>query len=78
MMNNNTLIGQFIRDTRKSLGINQQKLADISGVGINFISQIEKGKETVRLDTTNKVLNTLGYRLTVEKVFTGNNTVDEL
>lgn len=78
MMNNNTLIGQFIRDTRKSLGINQQKLADISGVGINFISQIEKGKETVRLDTTNKVLNTLGYRLTVEKVISENNTVDEL
>jgi y4mF family transcriptional regulator len=77
-MNNNTLIGQFIRDTRKSLGINQQKLADISGVGINFISQIEKGKETVRLDTTNKVLNTLGYRLTVEKVISENNTVDEL
>ena len=78
MMNNNTLIGQFIRDTRKSLGINQQKLADISGVGINFISQIEKGKETVRLDTTNKVLNTLGYRLTVEKVIAENNTVDDL
>lgn len=77
-MNNNTSIGQFIRDTRKSLGINQQKLADISGVGINFISQIEKGKETVRLDTTNKVLNTLGYRLTVEKVIAENNTVDKL
>lgn len=77
MMKNNNSIGQFIRDTRKSLGINQLKLADISGVGINFISQIEKGKETVRLDTTNKVLNTLGYRLTVEKVISGNKTVDE-
>jgi y4mF family transcriptional regulator len=76
-MKNDTSIGLFIRETRKSLGINQQKLADISGVGINFISQIEKGKETVRLDTTNKVLNTLGYRLVPEKIVSENITEDK-
>lgn len=77
-MKNNTHIGQFIREKRKSLGINQLQLADISGVGINFISQIEKGKETVRLDKASQVLNSLGYKLSVEKVNQTENTKSEL
>lgn len=63
-------LGNFIKEKRKELGITQQELADISGVGINFVYQLEKNKPTVRLDTTRMVLNALGYDITVEKNIT--------
>lgn len=61
-------IGNFVKEKRKELGITQQELADVSGVGMNFVYQLEKNKPTVRLDTTRKVLNALGYEITVEKL----------
>ncbi len=62
-------IGTFVRHERKRRGLTQQQLADKSGVGLNFVYQLEKNKPTVQLDTTNQVLKALGYRVGVMRDF---------
>ena len=62
-------IGEFVKTERKRRGWSQQKLADISGVGLNFVYQLEKNKPTVQLDRTNLVLNALGYKVGAMREF---------
>jgi HTH-type transcriptional regulator/antitoxin HipB len=58
-------IGKLIRDTRKTLGVTQQDLALTSGMGIRFIIDLEKGKETCEIGKALAILNTLGIKLTL-------------
>lgn len=53
-------IGEFIRLSRKKLGISQQQLAMVSGTGMRFIIDLEKGKETCQIGKVLHVLTTLG------------------
>ena len=62
-------IGTFVRQERKRRGLTQQELASMSGVGLNFVYQLEKNKQTVQLETTNHVLNALGYKVSVQRDF---------
>lgn len=62
-------IGSFVRSERKRLGLTQQQLADKSGVGLNFVYQLEKNKPSVQLDSLNLVLKALGYRVGVMRDF---------
>jgi len=41
-------IGGIIQKTRKKAGLSQKELADLAGVGKTSVSDIEKGKDTVR------------------------------
>jgi len=59
-------IFQKIRDLRKQHGLTQTELADISGVSLPSISRLERGKESIRLDVLVKILDCLGYQLTVK------------
>jgi len=62
-------IGTFVRKERKRKGLTQQELADKAGVGLNFVYQLEKNKRTVQLETTNQVLNSMGYEVGVLRKF---------
>ena len=62
-------IGNFVRTERKRRGLTQKELADLSGVGLNFVYQLEKNKKTVQLDSTNSVLQALGYKVGVIREF---------
>jgi len=53
-------LGQLIRDERKANRLTQADIARISNTGINFISQLERGKETLRLSSLLAVLKVLG------------------
>jgi len=53
-------IAQRVKAERKSQGISQTDLANLSGVSLNFISQLESGKSTVRLSKVFQVLHVLG------------------
>jgi y4mF family transcriptional regulator len=57
------MIGSFIQEVRKSQNITQERLSEISGVGLRFIRDLEQGKATVRLDKVNQVLAVFGYRV---------------
>ena len=62
-------IGNFVRNERKRQGLTQQQLAARSGVGLNFVYQLEKNKASVQLDSVNQVLRALGYQISVARDF---------
>lgn len=56
-------VGQYVRDRRKAAGLTQRALGELAGVGPRFVSELERGKPTVRLDTVNKVLAVFGKQV---------------
>lgn len=58
--------GHVIRNRRKELGLTQTQLAQLSGVGLRFISELERGKESVRLGYAIKIASNLGIDITAE------------
>lgn len=59
-------IGSIIRDRRKHLGVNQQTLSDLAGVGINTLLAIERGESNPKLSTLLTILDTLGLKMEVK------------
>lgn len=59
-------IGKTIRSERKAQNMTQTELANLSGVSINFISQLEQGKPSVQMDSVFMVLETLGLSLEIK------------
>jgi len=53
-----------IKARRGNLGVTQQTLADLSGVGLRTLKQFESGKGNPTLETLNKLGNSLGLELT--------------
>ena len=53
----------FIKQQRRLAGLTQIQLAEKAGVGLRFIREMERGKETLRLDTVNQVLSLFGYEV---------------
>lgn len=56
-------IGAFVRRRRKAHGLTQEELAELAGVGTRFLSELERGKPTLRLDKVEQVLAVFGKRL---------------
>ena len=57
-------LDQIVLFHRKKSGLTRNQLADLAGVGKTVIFDIEKGKETVRFSTLQKVLNALNIKIT--------------
>ena len=60
-------IGAAIRTERKRQGLTQTDLADLCGVSLTFISNLENGKPTAELAKTLTVLVTLGLDVHLAK-----------
>lgn len=58
-------IGQKIRERRKLLKITQRELAEITEIGINTLTKIERGEGNPSFKILNKVLDTLGLKLEI-------------
>lgn len=56
-------IGEFVRTRRKVAGLNQRELGELAGVGTRFVSELERGKPTARLEAVNKVVAVFGKTL---------------
>jgi y4mF family transcriptional regulator len=56
-------IGEFVRLRRKAGKLTQHELGELAGVGPRFVSELERGKPTVRLDAVNKVVAVFGKKL---------------
>jgi HTH-type transcriptional regulator/antitoxin HipB len=56
-------IGRMVRFHRKKAKLTQVELAKFSGVGKTVVFDIEQGKETIRLSTLVKILNTLNISI---------------
>ena len=57
--------GSVIRARRKALGITQAELADLSGISVRTIVEIESGGNSISLKRLLPVLATLGLRLSI-------------
>ena len=57
-------LSQTVKKLRKEYGLTQEELAMKSGVGLNFVRQLEQGKPTLRMDKVNQLLDLFNYALT--------------
>ena len=62
-------IAKTVHYCRKQSGLSQQELATLAGVGKTAIFDIEKGKQTVQLNTLLKVLGVLNIQMKFETPF---------
>ena len=58
-------VGSFLKQARKEIGLTQEEVALISGVGLSFIHDLEHGKKTIQLDSLMKVITRLDCELTI-------------
>ncbi|MBI4822014.1 MAG: helix-turn-helix transcriptional regulator [Deltaproteobacteria bacterium] len=58
-------IGEFVRTRRKAAGLTQAQAAGLAGVGTRFLSELERGKETVELGLVLRVLERFGLDLAI-------------
>jgi len=56
-------LSAFIKQRRSATGLTQPELAEKAGVGLRFYRELEQGKETLRMDKVNQVLNLFGYEM---------------
>ena len=57
------ILSEFVKDKRNAARLTQPELAEKAGVGLRFVRDLEQGKETVRLDKVNQVLQLFGYQV---------------
>lgn len=56
-------LANFVKAKRKSVKLTQPELAEKAGVGLRFIRELEQGKDSLRLDKVNQVLQLFGYQV---------------
>lgn len=55
--------GEEIKLRRKTLAISQRDLAEMAGVGLATIKDIERGKDNPSLSTISRILDVLGMEV---------------
>ena len=58
-------VGAFVRRRRKANHMTQQELAELAGVGLRFLRELERDKPTARMASVNAVLKLFGKQLGV-------------
>lgn len=56
---NRIVLGQKIREARKNKGLTQEKLAEIAGIGVMYLGEIERGQKMPSLKILCKVIEAL-------------------
>lgn len=62
---NTMSLSEYVKSMRKEHGLTQVDLSEKLGVGLRFVRELEQGKETLRLDKVNQVLNLFGAKVGV-------------
>jgi len=57
------LLSEFVKERRNLAKLTQPELAEKAGVGLRFVRDLEQGKETIRLDKANQVLQLFGFEV---------------
>lgn len=60
-------LGRLIREERRRQGLTQTELAGLSGVGITYLSNLERGKETSEIGRALNVVSMLGLDLFAQR-----------
>lgn len=56
-------LGEFLKQKRNNAKLTQPELAAKAGVGLRFVRDLEQGKQTLRMDKVNQILQLFGYEL---------------
>lgn len=56
-------IAAFVKYHREKQKLTQEQLAEMTGLGIHFIRDLEQGRSKLRLDKVNEVLSFFGFHL---------------
>lgn len=59
-------LSEAVKERRKALRLTQKQLADLAGCHYMFVSDLEQGKPTLRMDKVEAVLSVLGLRMKIE------------
>ncbi|MHA4741983.1 helix-turn-helix domain-containing protein [Dyadobacter sp. MSC1_007] len=59
-------VGGIIKERRKLLNITQETLAEMSGVGLRTLKELESGKGNPTIITLEKVADVLGMQLLLQ------------
>ena len=55
-----TTLLKYVKAMRKQYNLTQVELSEKSGVGLRLVRELEQGKQTLRLDKVNQILNLFG------------------
>ena len=58
-------LSKYVKTMRKEYNLTQVELSEKSGVGLRFVRELEQGKQTLRLDKVNQILNLFGSEVGV-------------
>jgi len=61
-------LGKVVRQQRKAQGLTQKELAGLCGVGVRFLGELERGKESCEIGKTLLIVKMLGINLVLEVV----------
>ncbi|HJY63721.1 MAG TPA: type II toxin-antitoxin system Y4mF family antitoxin [Ignavibacteria bacterium] len=64
----NGILADFVKKNRKLNKLTQEELAKKAGVGLRFIRELEHGKNSVQIETVNKVLKIFGSSVAPVKI----------
>ncbi|NMA73842.1 MAG: helix-turn-helix transcriptional regulator [Bacteroidales bacterium] len=59
----NLSLSEYVKRMRKQYDLTQVNLSEKAGVGLRFVRELEQGKQTLRMDKVNQVLNLFGAEL---------------
>ena len=63
-----TNLSKYVKAMRKQYNLTQIDLSEKSGVGLRFVRELEQGKQTLRLDKVNQILNLFGCEVGAVKI----------
>lgn len=55
-----TSLSKYVKTMRKQYNLTQVDLSEKSGVGLRFVRELEQGKQSLRMDKVNQILNLFG------------------
>ncbi len=64
-MNSTAAVADALRARRKQLGLTQLEAAELAGVSVRFVHDVENGKLTVQLDRVQALAEALGLSLSL-------------
>jgi y4mF family transcriptional regulator len=69
-------LATIIKRHRKAANLTQLELAELAGVGKTVVFDIEKGKETVKIQTLRKILKVLNIEMRFTSPLLDNRNID--
>lgn len=72
------ILATVIKKHRKAAGLSQLQLSEMAGVGKTVVFDIEKGKETIQMDTLRKIMAVLNIKVQLTSPFMNQIKPDEI